>query len=88
MDFEPVWTRITGNAGAEFRQKSGRPFTYTVNGSAVIPSTTNQNLPRSDFQKAYDRAPLTGPGMLQDLQGPSYLRAILTDERIAPGARV
>ena len=43
---------------------------------------TNRLLPRSQFARAFERAPLGGPGQLQDLQGPSYLFAILTDPRI------
>jgi hypothetical protein len=33
------------------------------------------------------RSLVTGRGQLQDLQGPSYLFAILTDDRIAPPLR-
>jgi hypothetical protein len=39
-------------------------------------------LPRAHFGRAFDRMPLRGPGQLQDLQGPSYLFAILTDARV------
>jgi len=84
--FTPVWDRIAGLAGSEFRQKTGRPFTYTVTGIAIVPSTTNRLLARTQFQKAYERSPLQGPGQLQDLQGPSYLFAILTDPRVAKGS--
>jgi hypothetical protein len=84
MEFDRVWQNIVDHAGKDFRQKTGRTFTYTLDGNAVRPSTTNRRLPRSEFEKAYQRAPLSGPGRLQDLQGPSYLWAILTDERIAP----
>lgn len=87
MEFDQVWQRITSNAGAEFRQKTGKRFTYTATSSSVTPSTTNRVLPRGDFARAYARAPLTGPGMLTDCQGPSYLWAILTDDRIAPQTR-
>lgn len=82
-DFTPIWDRIEALAGSEFRQKTGRQFTYTVTGNAVAPSTTNRMLTRTQFQKAYERSPLQGPGQLQDLQGPSYLFAILTDPRVA-----
>lgn len=63
--------------------KRGQPFTYTVIGSSVRPSTTNRMLPRSQFEAARKRLPVSGPGELSDLQGPSYLFAILTDSRIA-----
>ena len=75
--------RIVALEGEEFRQKRGRPFRYAISGSSLIPSTTNRQLPRSHFARAYERSPLNGPGQLQDLQGPSYLYAILTDSCIA-----
>lgn len=87
MEFDQVWDRVTRNAGGVFRQKTGKQFTYTSTSNAVVPSTTNRVLARSQFEQAYNRAPLAGPGQLQDLQGPSYLWAILTDDRIAPQTR-
>jgi len=85
-DFTTVWDRIAALAGSEFVQKTGRVFTYTVTGNTIVPSTTNRVLARTQFQKAYARSPLHGPGQLQDLQGPSYLFAILTDPRVATGS--
>jgi len=85
--FTPIWDRITSHAGSEFRQKTGRAFTVSLVGNAIIvPSTTNRMLARTQFQRAYERSPLSGPGKLRDLQGPSYLFAILTDPRVATGS--
>jgi hypothetical protein len=81
-EFLRVWQRIVELQGQTFHQKTGRPFTYTVTGGSVIPSTTNRLLAKSQFARAYERAPLRGPRQLQDLQGPSYLYAILTDPRV------
>ena len=83
IDFDAVWQRIVALEGETFRQKTGRPFRYRIAGTSVVPSTTNRLLPRSQFARAFDRAPLQGPGQLQDLQGPSYLFAILTDPRVS-----
>ena len=80
--FDEVWHGIVALSGQTFRQKRGKPFTYVVSGNSLKPSTTNRQLPRSHFARAFERAPLDGPGQLQDLQGPSYLFAILTDPRI------
>ena len=45
------------------------------------------NLQVSDLPPDFAEAlPLHGPGQLQDLQGPSYLFAILTDPRVATGS--
>ena len=84
--FTRIWDRIAAHAGSEFRQKTGRAFTFSLVGNAIVPSTTNRMLARSQFQQAHQRSPLHGPGQLQDLQGPSYLYAILTDPRIATGS--
>ena len=86
--FDAVWHRIVALQGQTFHQKTGKPFRYRVPGNSVVPSTTNRQLPRSHFARAYERAPIAGPGQLQDLQGPSYLYAILTDPRVlADGPR-
>jgi hypothetical protein len=85
MSFESVWQRIVTAQGQTFHQVRGRAFTYTVQGESLVPSTTNRVLGRSQFQKAHERLPVSGPGELQDLQGPSYLFAVLTDPRIRQG---
>ena len=77
-----IWDRICSHEGEEFRQKMGQIFTYKIHGNVLVPSTTDQNLPKSQFEKALERMPLEGPGQINDLRGPSYLYAILTDDRI------
>jgi hypothetical protein len=81
-DFAEVWQRIVDLQGQTFHQVRGRSFTYSVVGGSVLPSTVNRLLGKSQFAQAYERIPLHGPGQLQDLQGPSYLFAILTDSRV------
>ena len=83
--FDVVWQRIVTLEGQPFCQMRGKAFRYRVSGNSVVPSTANRQLARSQFARAYERAPLRGPGQLQDLQGPSYLFAILTDPRVAAG---
>ena len=60
----------------------GKRFSYQAHGHGVDMNTTNRILPRSDFQKAFERFPVSGPGDLQDLQGPSYIYSILMDPRV------
>jgi hypothetical protein len=80
--FEAVWTRIQACAGQEFRTKRGLPFVYRVVGSSVIPDRTDYPIHVSQFQKAYDLMPLSGPGEINSLvRGPAYVYAILTDWR-------
>lgn len=85
--FDDVWPRIEAHAGEEFRTIRDKPFSYNIRGSSVVPrpgkgAETNRLLPRSHFQKAWERRPLSGPGQIHDLQGPAYVYAILTDSRI------
>jgi hypothetical protein len=82
-----VWARIEAHRGEEFRTVRGEPFSYDVHGNIVVPrpqkgELTPRQLPRSDFEKAWARRPLSGPGQIKDLQGPSYIYGILTDPRI------
>lgn len=84
--FQPVWQRIVSCAGLQFRTITGLAFTYTVKGQVLRPSRTRYNLPRSEFEKAYNLMPLTGPGQINRIvRGPAYVYAILTDPRISSG---
>lgn len=81
-DIDTVWDRIEGLDGETFRQKRGQPFTYSISGRSLYPSTTNQALPKSQFAKALEFVPIAGPGVINHLRGPSYLWAILMDPRV------
>lgn len=80
--FAEVWARIEAHAGETFAQIRGGRFTYEVRSAAVWPDRTNRRLPRSDFARAFELVPLDSTVPLQQLQGPSYLYAILMDDRI------
>jgi hypothetical protein len=71
--------------GETFKQVRGGEFTYEVRGAVLRPDRTIRNLPKAQFEAALERVPISGPSDLQDLQGPSYLFAILTDARIRRG---
>lgn len=81
-NIETVWHRIVSHQGETFRQIRGQEFSYSINQSVLNPSTTNQNLPKSEFEKALRCMPLENTVPLQKLRGPSYLYAILMDRRI------
>jgi serine/threonine protein kinase len=82
---ERVWQRIVDCQGQTFRQVRGREFTYEVSGRVLRLHTTNQNLSMATFEEALARVPLAGPGDINDLRGPSYVFAILYDDRIRQG---
>jgi hypothetical protein len=83
MTFQGIWQRIELLAGEEFHTINGKPFNYEFSDGYLRPSRAVQNIPRSSFEKAYDRQPLRGPGEISRLvRGSSYVYAILTDSRV------
>ena len=89
QSFDPIWRRIVSCAGQEFKTVTGLEFNYTVEGQVLHPSRTRYNLPRSEFEKAYNLMPLTGPGQINRIvRGPAYVYTILTDPRISSGSTV
>jgi hypothetical protein len=82
VDVDVVWSRIRRHEGEDFTQVRGARFIYRVDGNAIVPNRTNRRLQKSQFARALGRLPVSGPGHLQELQGPSYIYAILMDARI------
>jgi len=85
MSFDKIWSRIEACAGEKFAQIRGGEFTYNISGGHVIPNRTNQQIPISHFEKASGFLPLENTVPVQDLRGPSYIYAILMDDRIRKG---
>jgi hypothetical protein len=79
---EIVWQRIETHAGEQFMQIRGGKFIYEVIGGHVVPDRTNQQIPKSHFEKALVLLPLENTVRIQHLRGPSYIYAILMDDRI------
>jgi hypothetical protein len=77
-----VWDRIEKYAGTEFHLIKGAAFRYAVVAGHVIPDRTNQQIPKSQFEKALAFVPLGNTAEIQHLRGPSFIYAILMDTRI------
>lgn len=88
-EFEQLWDRIRRHAGAEFHTVQGLPFTYEVPGSYLVITRNgeqiNRSLSRTNFRKAAEQMPVSGPAALRDRQSSSYTWAILNDSRISAG---
>ena len=87
MIFEVIWKRIKKHKGEAFYTKTGLPFTYEVQKNYVRPyrngNWVRRNIPRSNFEYAYENGPYKGPGEINlDVQGPTFVWAILNDDRI------
>ncbi|WP_409274906.1 hypothetical protein V1499_06960 [Neobacillus sp. SCS-31] len=79
---EQVWKRISQNEGQVFKQIKGGEFTYKVSGNTIELDRTNRNVSKGTFAEALKYVPLENTVPLQKLQAPSYLFAILMDQRI------
>lgn len=82
---QEVWARIQAHAGEIFSQLRGGAFSYSVTADHVIPDRTNHQIPKSHFARALSLLPLDNTMAVQDLRGPSYIYAILSDPRIRRG---
>ena len=82
VNFDTVWQRIVSYSGKTFTQIRGGKFTYEIVGGHVIPDRTNQQIPKSHFEDAFQLLPLENTVPVQHLRGPSYIFAILMDYRI------
>lgn len=81
---EAVWKRIIANEGEKFHLKGGAEFTYKIEDNALRPSTNKTLISKGQFEKGLELVPTenTVPFQKAKLWGPSYLYAILMDERI------
>lgn len=82
VDFEVIWKRIQAHSGETFTQIRGGEFTYKAGDGYIALDRTNQNIPRSHFEEAFQLVPLPDTISVQHLRGPSYIYAILMDSRI------
>jgi hypothetical protein len=80
--FDDVWDRICRHAGETFTLARGQQFTYQVIGNNVLPVGRQRQLHKGNFSRAHARMPLRATTDIKDLQGSSYVFAILTDHRI------
>ena len=78
-----VWSRIKTLQGQVFETKRGKQFIFEVFGNTFIPSRTNYNISKRDFEKVLNLVPLEGPGKINKLvRGPAYIWAVLHDPRV------
>jgi len=84
--FEEIWSKIVRHQGEAFRTITGLEFTYRIDGEGFYPSRTRYRIPKTDFRKAYEMAPIDGPGVINEIvRGPAYIWAVLHDQRISLG---
>lgn len=70
--FGLAWDHIRALQGQTFYTKRRLPVTYKLQGDVLLPSRTNYQISRVDFEKAHRLGPLDGPGVLNQLvRGPA-----------------
>ncbi len=79
---DDIWEKIKLHQGEIFHTVRGLKFTYKVRGETVIHTRSKSTLSRSDFEKAICLAPQKPSDLHNDVTGPSYVYAIITDSRI------
>ena len=83
FNLDTIWSRLRAHAGDEFETKTGKPFTYEIDGHVFRPSRTARNIHATNFEKVIGLLPIDGPGEISNVvQGSAYVWAVLHDRRI------
>ncbi len=80
-----MWNRIARCAGETFLLRRGKEFTYTIRGETLHLDTTNRSISKGHLERALPLLPLKDTTQVQHLMAPSYMFALLTDERVVAG---
>ena len=82
-EYDRIWTNIVKHEGEQFYTVTGKPCSYKISGNQIILLNTNRNIPRSNIERALDVVNPTVSALERiNLQGPSYIMAIISDSRI------
>ena len=79
---DSIWEKVKLHQGETFHTARGLEFSYRVSRETVIHTRSKATLSRSDFEKAIALAPQKPSDLHNDVAGPSYVYAIITDPRM------
>jgi hypothetical protein len=79
---DELWQTLHTLDGTDFETKTGRPFTFTVDGNILRTNRTRQNLSKANFQRALDLWPFEPGEVSQQIRGSAYVWGILHDRRV------
>jgi hypothetical protein len=80
--FPLVWQKVAALEGVEFRTSKGIPFTYQFRKTYIVVSNGSQSIPRTFFEKIFQRLAAGTVESSPALQGQSFILGILTDPRL------
>lgn len=82
-DNDRIWTNILNPQGEEFHTVRGKTYSYKFSGNQLVLLNTNRNIPRRNIEQALTVInPTVSKFEEMNLQGPSYIFAIISDPRI------
>ena len=70
------------NSGNLKKFQTGLEFSYTIKGETVHHTRSKATLSRSDFEKAVQLNPQKPSDLHNDVAGPSYVYAVISDPRL------
>ena len=79
---EAIWENIKRHEGEVFYTVSGLEFTNQVDGEKLIHTRSKVAISKSAFEKAIILNPQKPSDLHNDVVGPSYIYAIISDSRI------
>jgi len=85
ISIDDVWNRLAKYEGKTFRQIRGKEFRYTIRGETLYLDTTSWSFSKGHLGRALPLLPLKDTTQVQHLMAPSYMFALLTDDRIVAG---
>lgn len=80
--FDLVWQKVAELEGMVFHTCRGVSFTYRFHKTYIVVSSGNQSVPRTFFQKIFDRVRQGTVASAPALQGQTFILAVLTDPRL------
>lgn len=82
-EYNLIWTNILKHEGEQFYTVTGKPCCYKISGNQIILQNTKRIIPRSNIERALEVVNPTVSELEKiNLQGPSYIMAIISDSRI------
>jgi hypothetical protein len=84
--FDALWGRIEQSAGKAIATKRGQDFTYEIDAGYMTVNESGARIPRSQFKKALNQWPQSGPSNMRGIYAASVVWAVLADERILDSA--
>lgn len=80
--FDLVWQKVGQLEGAVFETSKGASFTYSFHKTYVVVSSGSQSVPKTFFEKIFQRLREGSVESSPALQGQIFILAILTNSQV------